>query len=338
MAADKRGFTLSRRQFVRGGSAVGLALLAGCGQPPGPLLRPEQPLASARVPRIGYLTDIGSVGFEVFRAALRDLGYVEGQNLGFEYRDPEGDPERLAEFAAELVRLPVDVIAAGSAVETRAAMQATSTIPIVMMVAPDPVAQGLVRSLSHPGGNVTGTSSLMRQLGGKRLELLKETVPGLSRVALLVVRGMDAPTVRAAADTLGISLLVVEVGGPDDFSDAFATALHEGAEGILTQPHPMLANNFSTLLQAAAASRLPAIYEARQLVLAGGLMSYGALTNTLRRRAAYYVDRILKGAKPADLPVEQPTTFDFVINLKTAQALGLTIPPHVLLQATEVIQ
>jgi putative ABC transport system substrate-binding protein len=339
MAAVYPGLPLSRRRFVQGASVAGLGLLAGCGRLPG-----QEP-PPARIPRVGYLEDAGPAGegLAIFREGLHDLGYVEGQNVLIEFRDPGRDPERLAEFAAELARLPVDVLVGESTTEVRAAMRATTTIPIVMVVSADPVGLGLVASLNRPGGNVTGPSFLSRELIPKRLELLKETLPGASRLSLLVGPGEDlvGNQVWAAAEALGVHLRMLRTSGPESLADAFATAVQDGVDGVLVAPNPMFGNadTQGRLAHAASLSRLPIMHTSRAPVMLGGvLMSYGADTAALRRRAAGYVDRILKGAKPTDLPVEQPREFDFVINLKTAQTLGLTIPQHVLLQATEIIQ
>jgi putative ABC transport system substrate-binding protein len=280
---------------------------------------------------------------EDLRQALGELGYVEGQNLVFEFRSAEGHDERLPALAAELVRLPVDLLLATGTPAAQAAHQATQRIPIVMAPAGDPVATGLVTSLARPGGNITGVTSVTHQLTGKRLELLREAQPTLARVGVLWWVG-DADNelgwreAQEAARALGLAVLSLELRGPEDFDTAFATATPERADALLVVNSLLVIANRQRIVDFAARSGLLGMYANRRFVQDGGLMSYGANALSLRRRAASQVDRILKGAEPADLPVEQPTTFDFVINLKTAQALGLTIPQHVLLQATEVIQ
>jgi putative ABC transport system substrate-binding protein len=268
---------------------------------------------------------------------------VEGQNIDIEVRSAEGESERLPTLAAELVRLQVDVIVTGSVPATQAAQQATQTIPIVMGVVVDPVATGLAASLARPGGNITGLSRMGPVVAAKQLELLKETVPGLSHVAVLwnptnPGRTPELREVEVAAGALGVRLQAVEVHGPTELDGAFAAMTKEQADGVMVPLDFVLLNLRTTIIDLAAKNRLPAVYGQRDYVDSGGLMSYAANVSEMYRRAAYYVDRILKGAKPGDLPIEQPMTFEFVINLKTAQALGLTIPPHVLLQATEVIQ
>ena len=304
---------------------------------------------AAKVPRIGYLTT--SLGVspqrpEAFRQGLRDLGYVEGRNLVIEYRDAEGKVDRLPALAAELVALKVDVIVTGaSTLAARVAKEATRTIPIVF-AAGDPVGSGLVTSLARPGGNVTGLSAFAPELVGKRLELLKQAVPGVSRVAVLWQPGAfgertEKDTLKraeVAARDLGVPLQFVEARGPADFDRAFSDMTRARAGALTVLASNMFNSERRRLVDLAAEKRLPAVYSARELVDAGGLMSYGANLAELNRRAATYVDRILKGAKPADLPVEQPTKFELIINLKTAKALGLTIPPSLLLRADQVIE
>jgi ABC-type uncharacterized transport system substrate-binding protein len=305
---------------------------------------------AAKVPRIGYLALNRAANphlREAFREGLRDLGYVEGRNLVIEYRDAEGKPERLPALAAELVALKVDVIVTGGGTRPAlAAKQATKTIPIVFASAGDPVTDGLVTSLARPGGNVTGSSLLAPELVGKSLELLTQTVPGVRRVAFLWQPGaMDERTEKdmlkraeVAARALGVRLQLLEARGPADFDRAFSemTRAHAGALTVL--PSAMFFSERRRLVDLAAKNRLPAGYTQREFVDAGGLMAYGPSLAGLFRHAATYVDKILKGAKPADLPVEQPTKFELVINLKTAKALGLTIPPSLLARADEVIQ
>jgi putative ABC transport system substrate-binding protein len=271
---------------------------------------------------------------------------VEGQNIVIEYRAADSKIERYAGLATELVRLPVDLIVAPNTAAGRAARHATTTIPIVTIVMGDPVGDGLVASLGRPGGNLTGTTFLGPELAAKRLELLKEALPSVSRVAALLHPGVYAERTtsamvqetEAAARTLGVHLLLVEVRGPDELDRAFATMISAHADALIVLPSPMLYTERRRLVDLAARHRLPAMYQAREIVELGGLIAYGASIPELWRRAATYVDRILKGAKPADLPVEQPTKFELVINLKTAEALGLTIPPILLYQADKVIQ
>jgi putative ABC transport system substrate-binding protein len=281
---------------------------------------------------------------EAFRQGLRDLGYVEGQNLVIEVRWAEGSEERLRDLAAELVRLQVEVIVAQGAAAIRAAQHATRTIPIVMAATSDPVGQGFVASLAHPGGNITGLSFLGAELPGKRLEILKETVPQSARIAVLVnpaspTYGTRMNNLTVAARALGLQLHVVELRSADELDAAFAAMTRAGADALIVEGEPLLLDSLrGRTVDLAAQHRLPAMYSWKELVVAGGLMSYGPSLPDIFRHAATYVDKILKGAKPADLPVEQPTKFELVINLKTAQALGLTIPPSLLLQADEVIK
>jgi putative tryptophan/tyrosine transport system substrate-binding protein len=281
---------------------------------------------------------------EGFRQGLRDLGYVEGQNLVIELRAAEGSAERLRDGAAELVQLQVDVLVGVGTAAIRAAQHATHTIPIVMAGTADPVGQGLVASLARPGGNITGLSLLMAELPGKGLELLKETVPQSVRVAVLA--NPADPTyearmhnLRMAAQALGLHLHVLEVRRADELDIAFAAMTRERADALFVLADVALMNPLhGRIAVLAAQSRLPAMYGARAYVEAGGLMAYGPSLPDLWRRAASYVDKLLKGAKPAELPVEQPTKFELIINLKTAKALGMTIPPSLLLLADEVIR
>jgi putative ABC transport system substrate-binding protein len=281
---------------------------------------------------------------EVFRQGLRELGYVEGQSLIIEYRYAEGGDDRLADLAAELVRLQVDVIVTWGSVAIRAAQHATRTIPIVMAGTNDPVAQGLVASLARPGGNTTGFSNLTMELPGKRLELLKEAVPHIARIAVLVnpdilLAKSLLNNLTVAARELRLHLQVVELRRAEELDAAFAAMPQEGADALIVGSDPVRMYSLrGRIADLAAKSRLPAMYDWREYVAAGGLMSYGPSLPDIHRRTATYVDKILKGAKPADLPVEQPVKFDLVINLKTAKALGLTIPPTLLFQADEVIK
>jgi ABC-type uncharacterized transport system substrate-binding protein len=304
-----------------------------------PLAAVAQP--AEKVPRIGLL-DYSPV-WEPFRQALRDLGYVEGQNIAIEYRPTEGRQELLREHAAELVRLKVDVIVAAGTPPTQAAMQATTTIPIVMVSTGDPLRTGLVASLARPGGNVTGNTILGAELSGKRLQLLKEMLPNVSRVAFLwnpanasLISHFNE--IQAAARALGLTLQSVEVRDPKEFESAFLKMMRDRPDALIMTADTMHRLHLERIVDFAANRRLPAMYQLKAYVEAGGLISYGASQSDLFRRAAVYVDKILKGAKPGELPVEQPTKFQPVINLKTAKSLGLTIPPAVLARADEVIQ
>jgi putative tryptophan/tyrosine transport system substrate-binding protein len=285
---------------------------------------------AGKVARIGYLT--GHVagnphGLEAFRHGLRDLGYVEGRNVVIEYRDAEGKLEPLPALAAELVALKVDVIVAGSTAAALAAKQATRTLPIVLAAAPDPVASGLVTSLAHPGGNITGLSALSPPLVGKSLELLRQGVPGVSRVAVLWQPGAfgertekdNLKEAEVAARALGMRLQFLEARAPADFDRAFLEMARARADGLTVLTSPMFLGERRRLVDLAAKHRLPAVYGSREYVDAGGLMAYGANVADMFRRAATYVDKLLKGATPADLPVEQPTKFELAINLKTAK-------------------
>jgi putative ABC transport system substrate-binding protein len=305
-----------------------------------------------KVARIGYLVTGGldspetRILLDAFRQGLRERGYVEGQNLVIEYRAADGQLERFPALAAELVQLQPEVIVAQGTPAARAAQQATSTVPIVTPVMGDPVGDGLVASLARPGGNITGLTFLGPELVAKRLELLKEALPRVSRVAALWHPGAYAERTpsamvqetEAAARTLGMQLQRVEVRGPDELDRAFSTMTRERAEALIVLPSAMLYNERRRLVDLAARHRLPAMYQAREMVELGGLIAYGASIPDLIRRSATHVDKILKGAKPADLPVEQPTTFELVVNLKTAEALGVTVPRTLLFQATEVIR
>jgi putative ABC transport system substrate-binding protein len=303
-----------------------------------------------KVPRIGYLSNTDpaseSTRTEAIRLALRERGQIEGQNIATEYRYAEGKADRYPELAAELVRLKVDIIVvSGGAGTIRAAMNATKTIPIVMTGGgSDPVEAGVVESLARPGGNVTGITNLGGQLGGKRLELLKETVPKLSRVAVLYdptisgnVREVkeDLPV---AARALQLTVRSWEVRDADGFDKVFTALNKQRPDGLYVPQGPLMTANQNRIVGFALKSRLPSVYSRRDSVNAGGLMYYGADAADSYRRVAYYVDRILKGAKPADLPVEQPTKVEFAINLQTAKKIGLTIPPEVLARANKLIK
>jgi len=297
-----------------------------------------------KVPRIGYLSSgFRSFHTEAFRQGLRELGYVEGKNITIEYRDAEGKIERYSDLASDLVSLKVDVIFVPSTPGALAAKNATKTIPIVFTSVGDPVGSGLVASLARPGGNITGLSTLAPDLSGKALELLKETVPKVSRVA--VIRNPDNPgkthslrETEVAARAFGLQLQPLEVRGPSDIEPAFQAARREQAGGLIVLRDVVTVGQTKRIVELALKNRLPTIYNDRDFVDAGGLMSYGPNMSDLFRRAAVYVDKILKGAKPADLPVEQPTKLEFIINLKTAKQIGLTIPPNVLARADKVIK
>ena len=307
------------------------------------LARAQQP---ARIPRIGILlptsVSVQSARVEAFRRRLRELGYVEGKNIVIEYRNAEGKLERLPDLAAELVRLKVDVIVAPSPA-VFAAKKASATIPIVFPFAGDPVASGIVSSLARPGGNITGSSLMSPDLDGKRLELLKEAFPKVARVAFLWQPGgprgnLPLTEMESVAKALRVKLISLEVRSLDDFDGAFARAKRERAQALITISNPLIGNQQRQVLEFAAKNRLPAMYTSSDYVEAGGLMSYGPNTADLWRRAAEFVDKILKGTKPADIPVEQPMKFDFVVNLKTANQLGLKIEPNVLVRAQKVIR
>jgi len=308
------------------------------------LAEAQQP---AKVPRIGFLAAVSPSNIsdrtEAFRQGLRDLGYVEGKNIVIEWRYAEGKADRLPGLAAELVRLKVDVIVTGGAANTRAAKEATNTIPIVMAQDPDPVGNGFVASLARPGGNISGLSTLAPEISGKRLELLKEIVPKLSRVAVLgtSTNPGNAQALREtelAAQAFGVKLQNLDVLDSKDIETAFRGANKGRAEAVLVLGGSVLGSQRTQVVDLAAKSRLPATYYAPEWVEDGGLMSYGVSFTDSYRRAATYVDKILKGAKPADLPVEQPTKFEFIINLKAAKQIGLTIPPNVLVRADKVIE
>jgi len=322
--------------------AVGAMLFALCSS-----AEAQQP---KKVPRIRYLSalDPASESFrsEPIRLALRERGYIEGQNIAIEYRYTQGKQDRQAELAAELVHLKVDIIVvAGGEGTIRAAMNATKTISIVMVGAgSDPVRAGLVETLARPGGNVTGFTNFSRELGGKRLELLKEAIPQLVRVAVLydpAIPGTsrEVKDLPVAARALGLTVRSWEVRAADDFEKVFAALNKQRPDGLYVPGGGQLMNaNVKRIAGLALKSRLPSVYGSREYVEAGGLMSYGADQADSYRRVAYYVDRILKGAKPADLPVEQPKKFEFIINLKAAKQIGLTIPPNVLVRADKVIK
>jgi putative ABC transport system substrate-binding protein len=300
-----------------------------------------------KIPRIGFLNALfpttNPARIEAFRQGLRDVGYVEGKNIIIDYRYAERKVDRLPALAAELVHLKVDVIVTSASQETRAAKEATNTIPIVMINEGDPVATGFVASLARPGGNITGLSTLSPELSGKRLELLKEILPKLSRVAVLgsSTSPDNTDTLReleTAAQELKIKLQYLDVLNPNDIETAFRAAGKEGADAVIVLSNSMLTSQRRQIIDLAVKSRLPASYARPEFVESGGLMTYGVSLIDNSRRAASYVDKILNGANPADLPVEQPTKFELVINLKTAKQIGLIIPPNVLARADRVIR
>jgi putative tryptophan/tyrosine transport system substrate-binding protein len=301
----------------------------------------------AKVLRIGFLSapspSAVAARAEAFRQGLRDLGHVEGQDIVIEYRYAEGKLDRFPALAAELVRLKVDVIVTGTSAGTRSAKEATATIPIVMAQDGDPVGNGFVASLARPGGNITGLATLFPETSGKQLELLREIVPKLSRVAVLGNASQPGHPqalreINLAADGFGVQVQYLEVRGPKDIETAFRAASNEHANAVLVLGSPVVVSQRRQVADLAVKSRLPAIYGRPEYMEDGGLMFYGPSYTDLYRRAATYVDKILKGAKPADLPIEQPKKFEFIINLKAAKQIGLTIPPNVLARADKVIR
>ena len=291
--------------------------------------------------RVGIIDDAPM--WNAFRQGLREHGYLEGQNIAFDYKYADGVPERLAEAAAEFVRRPVDVIATYGTPPTWAAKEATATIPIVMIAIGDPVRAGLVASIARPGGNVTGNTILGPEVGAKRLQLFKEAVPTISRMAFLVNPANPSTVayleeLQIAAPALGVKLISAEVRSVNDFDSAFAAMMRERPDAFMMTADPLLMLHIRRVIDFLTDNRLPSIFQNRDNVVAGGLMSYGASLPDLFRRGAGYVHKILQGTKPANLPVEQPTKFEFVINLKTAKALGLSIPELFLLLADEVIE
>jgi putative tryptophan/tyrosine transport system substrate-binding protein len=324
---------LNRRAFVLGAGTTGLGLVAGCGQWPWPAQAP------AKVPRVGILNAIPSSA-EALQQGLRGFGYVEGENIALDFRFVGAREDLLPEAAADLVRLAADVIVVGGDPGIRAAMEASATIPIVMAVSRDPVGSGFIASLARPGGSVTGLSFLSIQLAAKRLELLQQAVPQLTRVAVLGPPSTvpEWREVEAAGRTLGMQLQFLEVDSPDELARGLELAMNQRVEGLVVLASPLTVSQHRRIADLAAAHRLAAIFDRRELAEAGGLMAYGPNVSALWSRAGYYVDRVLRGTKPADLPVEQPMTFEFAVNLKTAQALGITFPNEIMLQVTEVIQ
>jgi putative ABC transport system substrate-binding protein len=301
----------------------------------------------AKIPRIGYLTAVTlaaiAARIEAFRQGLRELGYVEGKNIIIEWRAADGKPDRLPALAAELVRLKVDVIVSAGPTVTRPAKEATTTIPIVMTFDNDPVGSGFVASLARPGGNITGLSTLAPEIGGKQLELLKEVIPKLSRVAVFGTstapgNAQSLKEIELVAKAFGVQRQYLDVKDHKDIETAFQAARKGRADAVLVLISPVIFSQRKQLVDLAVKSRLPAIYPWPEFVEDVGLMSYGVRVTDLDHHAATYVDKILKGAKPADLPVEQPTKFEFIINLKTAKQIGLTIPQSVLYRADKVIK
>jgi ABC-type uncharacterized transport system substrate-binding protein len=326
---------LRRREFITllGGAPIAWPLIA----------RAQQP---ATLPTIGFLGQstpvVESQRLNAFLKRLRELGWIEGRTVAIEYAWGQGSSERFAEIAADFVRLKVAVIVTSGTANVIAAKQATSVIPIVFAVAGDPIANNLVASLARPGGNVTGLSTLATDLAGKRLELLREAVPGLRRLATIgnvdnSLAVLEMSEVQAAAGRFGLEAATLEIRRAEDIAPAFE-ALKGGADALYVVADPLANTNRARIHTLAMGARLPAIYNAREHVEAGGLMSYGPNFPDLYRRAAEFVDKILRGTKPADLPVEQPTRFDLVINLTTAKALGLDVPPTLLARADEVIE
>ena len=301
----------------------------------------------ARIPRIGYIgaasSSANQIRVEAFRQGLREAGYIEGQNIGIEYRYAEGKFDRLPALAAELVGLKVDVIVTGGAAVTRRVKEATQTIPIVMTNDNDPIGNGFVESLARPGGNITGLATLTPDLAGKRLELLKEIVPKLSRVAVLGTsttpgNSQALKETELAAGSFNVQVQYLDVRDPSNIESAFRTASEKRADAVFLLQGPIFVSERKQLAEFAVRSRLPAIYYRQDFVVDGGLISYAPSLTDLSRRAAIYVEKILKGAKPAALPVEQPTKFELVINLKAAKRIGITIPPNVLARADRVIR
>jgi putative tryptophan/tyrosine transport system substrate-binding protein len=333
---------VSRRRFVSGVGVTGLGLLAGCGRLPG------QAAPAPTIHRIGYLSLVSFVpgrpsALAAFRDGLQALGYVEGQNLAIETRVADGRLDRVPTLAAELSRLAVELIVATGDPVIRAIRDAVTTMPIVMAASGDPTGTGLIDSLARPGGNITGLTAISPEVSGKRLQLLRALVPGVVRVAAVWnsvdrSKALDFSETQLAAQALGVQVDSLELRTTEDFEHVFNAASQDRPDALITFAEPLTIQYRERIVAFAADNRLPAIYELREFVEAGGLAAYGPSMNDLFRRAARYVEQILKGARPADLPVERPTRFDFVINLRTAQALGLTIPQHVLLQATEIIQ
>jgi putative ABC transport system substrate-binding protein len=320
---------MNRRVFILALGAAAWPLAA----------RAQQRLS--KIPRIGIIDDAAI--WDYFRQGLRELGYLEGRTVAFEYRSAEGKPDRLATAANELAGLPVDVIATYGTAATSAAKHATTATPIVMLAIGDPVRSGLVASLARPSGNITGNTILGPEIAAKRLQLFKEVIPTISRLAFLwnpnnASHAAYLDEWKSAAPALGVKVLFVAVGSPDEFDSAFAAMMRERPDGFTMTADPLHQLHIDWIIDFLAKNRLPAMYQVRENVIAGGLMSYGASLPDLFRRGAAYVHRILQGTRPAELPVEQPVKFDLSINLKTAKILGLTIPESFVLRADEVIE
>ena len=301
----------------------------------------------AKVYRIGVLDTtpiaLNAVNVDAFRDGLRALGYVEGQHYVIEYRSSDARPERFPALAGELIRSKVDLILARGTPAVKAAKEATATIPIVMAASGDPVGTGVVTGLARPGGNVTGLTSITAEMSSKRVQLMKETIPGMQRVGNMITMGNAAlvtqwEAVQQASRAMGLQPRLLDVRKSDDLASAFDTASRQRLDAMVVGLGTVIQNNIRRVVDLAAKHRLPSIYSSREFAVAGGLMSYGASYADSYRRAAGYVDKIFKGAKPADLPIEQPTKFELLINRKTATALGLTIPPSVLLRADEILE
>ncbi len=326
----------ARRQLL---VSLGTGALAWAGA-----VRAQAPPSVRRIGLLsGFSPSVYAGSYPAFRLGLRDLGWVEGRNISIEERYAEGSHDRLPDLAADLVRLDVDVIVTTATSDALAAKKATTTIPIVMVAGGDPVANGLVESLARPGGNVTGLSQMLQALGGKRLELLKEIVPKLSRVGVLWNPQSASATLgwkenQQPARQLGLQLHSLEARSPSELDKAFEVAIVARAGALAILPDPVISTNLRRIVDFAAKSRLPSIYQSSEFADAGGLVTYGPDRADLFRRAAAYVDKILKGARPGDLPVDQPTKLELVVNLKTAKALGVTIPQSVLLRADRVIE
>jgi putative ABC transport system substrate-binding protein len=313
-------------------------LVLGC-------IPPAEAQQPTKIPRIGYIATAGDINnpgliVEAFRQGLRDLGYIEGKNIIVEYRYPGTEPERLPSFATELIRLKVDALVTSSTAVIRTAKDATTTVPIVMIATFDPVQAGMAHSLARPGGNITGVLRLTHQLGGKRLELFKEAVPHLSRVGIVAERAsIGLQEYEPVARTLKMSLDPIDPTGPQlAMENVFQAAIKRGVNGIITVASRSINRFTKEIIEIALKNRLPTMFEISTRVNAGGLMSYSADDLAIFRRAAVYVDKILKGANPGEMPIEQPTKFELVINLKTAKKIGLTMPPNVLARADRVIK
>lgn len=331
---------MTRRTFVCGAAAL-IACLGSFGHPG--TADAEQPASPRRIGVLLVGQTIEEKETQAFRQGLLDAGYVEGRDVVFEWRSANGDYDRVPQLVADLVQRKVDVIVADSTSAARAAKRATSTIPIVMALVADPVGSGLVANLAHPGGNVTGLSIMLAELSDKRLQFLKETLPQVARVAVLWnpatpwhPKAIEA--LKAVAPSLSIELSFVSARTTEEIGPAFSAMTRAHAEALYVLGDAFFHRHQMTLLNLAAKARLPVIYGSRQFTDAGGLMSYGPNYGDVFRRSAVYVDKILKGARPGDLPIEQPTKFEFVVNLKTAKALGITIPQSILLRADEVIR